>query len=139
VAEAVFKEFLAKKCLDLLKTHLRFQNTYKSKVGKNTNNTIPIHHSVLAWRIPGTRESDGLPSMGSHRVGHNWSDLAAALAAYIIVNLKGKYWNKKKKSFRGTSKRLTTYFFSRSWKTVISLSKLKSWKNVTAKLKLYDL
>ena len=34
--------------------------------------------SVLAWRIPGTEEPDGLPSMGSHRVGHDWSDLAAA-------------------------------------------------------------
>ena len=33
---------------------------------------------VLAWRIPGTGEPGGLPSMGSHRVGHNWSDLAAA-------------------------------------------------------------
>ena len=37
--------------------------------------------SVLAWRIPGTVEPGGLPSMGSHRVGHNWSDLAAAAAA----------------------------------------------------------
>ena len=36
------------------------------------------HSSVLAWRIPGTGEPGGLPSMGSHRVGHNWSDLAAA-------------------------------------------------------------
>ena len=36
------------------------------------------HSSVLAWRIPGTAEPDGLPSMGSHRVGHDWSDLAAA-------------------------------------------------------------
>ena len=34
--------------------------------------------SVFAWRIPGTREPGGLPSMGSHRVGHDWSDLAAA-------------------------------------------------------------
>ena len=34
--------------------------------------------SVLAWRIPGTGEPGGLPSMGSHRVGHAWSDLAAA-------------------------------------------------------------
>ena len=33
--------------------------------------------SVLAWRIPGTGEPGGLPSMGSHRVGHDWSDLAA--------------------------------------------------------------
>ena len=36
--------------------------------------------SVLAWRIPGMGEPGGLPSMGSHRVGHNWSDLAAAAA-----------------------------------------------------------
>ena len=36
------------------------------------------HSSVLAWRIPGTVEPGGLPSMGSHRVGHDWSDLAAA-------------------------------------------------------------
>jgi len=37
--------------------------------------------SVLAWRIPGTGEPGGLPSMGSHRVGQDWSDLAAAAAA----------------------------------------------------------
>ena len=36
------------------------------------------HSRVLAWRIPGTGEPGGLPSMGSHRVGHEWSDLAAA-------------------------------------------------------------
>ena len=36
------------------------------------------HSSVLAWRIPGTEEPGGLPPMGSHRVWHNWSDLAAA-------------------------------------------------------------
>ena len=34
------------------------------------------HSSVLAWRIPGTEEPGGLPSMGSHRVRHDWSDLA---------------------------------------------------------------
>ena len=32
---------------------------------------MATHSSVLAWRIPGTEEPDGLPSMGSHRVGHN--------------------------------------------------------------------
>ena len=36
--------------------------------------------SVLAWRIPGTGEPGGLPSMGSHRVGQDRSDLAAAAA-----------------------------------------------------------
>ena len=39
---------------------------------------MATHSSVLAWRIPGTVEPDGLPSMGLHRVGHDWSDLAAA-------------------------------------------------------------
>ena len=41
---------------------------------------MATHSGVLAWRIPGTGEPGGLPSMGSHRVGHNWSDLAAAAA-----------------------------------------------------------
>ena len=36
------------------------------------------HSSVLAWRIPGMGEPGGLPSLGLHRVGHNWSNLAAA-------------------------------------------------------------
>ena len=46
---------------------------------------MATHSSVLAWRIPGTGEPGGLPSMGSHRVGHNWSDLAAA--AYILTHV----------------------------------------------------
>ena len=41
---------------------------------------MATHSSILAWRIPGTEESVGLPSMGSHRVGHNRLDLAAAAA-----------------------------------------------------------
>ena len=41
---------------------------------------MATHSSVLAWRIPGTREPGGLPSVGSHRVGHDWSDLAVAAA-----------------------------------------------------------
>ena len=40
---------------------------------------MAAHSSVLAWRVPGTGEPGGLPFMGSHRVGHEWSDLAAAL------------------------------------------------------------
>ena len=43
---------------------------------------MATHSSILAWRIPGTGEPGGLPSMGSQRVGHDWSDLAAA--AYLI-------------------------------------------------------
>ena len=41
---------------------------------------MATHSSVLAWRIPGTGEPGGLPSMESHRVGPDWSDLAAAAA-----------------------------------------------------------
>ena len=50
------------------------------------------HSSVLAWRILGTGEPGGLPSMGSHRVGHDWSDLAVALRSkgpeLLIIVLK---------------------------------------------------
>ena len=42
---------------------------------------MATHSSVLAWRIPRTGEPGGLPSMGSYRVRHDWSDLAAAAAA----------------------------------------------------------
>ena len=50
---------------------------------------MATHSSVLAWRIPGTGEPGGLLSMGSHRVGHDWSDAAAAAAA-----AEGKKWRK---------------------------------------------
>ena len=42
---------------------------------------MATHSSILAWRIPRTKEPSGLLSMGSHRVGHNRSDLAAVTAA----------------------------------------------------------
>ena len=41
---------------------------------------MATHSSVLGWRIPGTGEPVGLPSMGSHRVRHDCSDLAAAVS-----------------------------------------------------------
>ena len=43
---------------------------------------MATHSSVLAWRIPGTGKPGGLLSMGSHRVGHDWRDLAAAAVPY---------------------------------------------------------
>ena len=45
---------------------------------------MAIHSSVLAWRIPGTGEPGGLLSMGSHRVRHDWSNLAAAAAPSFL-------------------------------------------------------
>ena len=60
---------------------------------------MATHSSVLAWRIPGTGEPGRLPSVVSHRVGHDWSDLAtaaaaaAATAAAGIMKLQGqKQW-----------------------------------------------
>ena len=47
---------------------------------------MAMHSSVLAWRIPGTGGPGGLPSMESHRVGHDWTDLAAT--ADSLKNLK---------------------------------------------------
>ena len=44
---------------------------------------MATHSSVLAWRIPGMGKPGGLPSMGSHKVGHDWSNLAAAAAASL--------------------------------------------------------
>ena len=44
--------------------------------------SMATHSSVLAWRIPGMGEPGGLLSMGLHRVGHDWSDLAAGLSIF---------------------------------------------------------
>ena len=53
---------------------------------------MATHSSVLAWRIPGMAEPGGLLSMGSHRVGHDWSDLTAA-AAKRVHKIQYYYWN----------------------------------------------
>ena len=46
---------------------------------------MATHSSVLAWRIPGIKEPGGLPSMGSHRVGRDWRDLAAAAVSSMCA------------------------------------------------------
>ena len=50
---------------------------------------MATHSSILAWRIPGMGEPGGLPSIGLHRVGHDWSDLAAASEADWWVRPEG--------------------------------------------------
>ena len=57
---------------------------------------MATHSSVLALRIPGTGEPGGLPSMGSHRVRHDWSDLAAAVSEsdfsqYYTTKFRNKF------------------------------------------------
>ena len=49
---------------------------------------MATHSSVPAWRIPGMGEPGGLPSMGSHRVGHNWSYLAAAAVNTVTKSVQ---------------------------------------------------
>ena len=58
---------------------------------------VATHSSVLAWRIPGTGEPGGLPSMGPHRVGYDWSDLAAAAAVakyFKVITRITQFWAK---------------------------------------------
>ena len=60
---------------------------------------MATHSSILAWRIPGTEEPGGPPSMGSHRVGHNWGDLAAA-AATLLSSERHRYVYTNKYSWK---------------------------------------
>ena len=72
----------------------------KTRTTKTINGWLPgvsekamaTHSSTLAWKIPWMGEPGGLPSMGSHRVGHDWSDLAAAAAAQVYSS-DDKIWN----------------------------------------------
>ena len=68
---------------------------------------MATHSSVLAWRIPGMVEPGGLQSMGWHRVGHDWSNLVAAAAAFLMVQLSHLYMT------TGKTIALTTWTFLR--------------------------
>ena len=63
---------------------------------------MATHSSVLAWRIPGTAEPDGLPSMGSHRARHDRGDLAAAVAEIKIAPVPQRAAQKGYKNEAGT-------------------------------------
>ena len=62
---------------------------------------MATHSSVLAWRIPGSGEPGGLPSMGLHRVGHDWSDLAAAAAAHTVISHRYRWYRFMHRYFGG--------------------------------------
>ena len=64
---------------------------------------MATHSSVLAWRIPGTGEPGGLPSMGLHRVRHDWNDLAAVAAgAYLMRSKRVSYnWEDRGEANKG--------------------------------------
>ena len=52
---------------------------------------MTTHSIILAWRLPGTEEPSGLSSVGSHRVEHDWSDLAAAAARSFLAQIL-EFW-----------------------------------------------
>ena len=82
---------------------------------------MATHSSVLAWRIPWTGKPGGLPSMGSHRVGHDWSDLV-----YIVYNkiCTASIWGKQ---FRWNDTRITKYRYS-----VFTIRKIQHCQNFSS-------
>ena len=91
---------------------------------------MATHSSVIAWWISGTGEPGGLPSVGLHRVGHEWSDLAAA-AAYLMK------WNVTKMIFESNlwGAHKGAYFYERYIPTSLrskncgDFSCFKKWEN----------
>ena len=76
---------------------------------------MATHSSVLAWRIPGTAEPGRLLSMGSHRVGHDWSDLAAAAAAAAAAFL---FFKIKKEDAGGEQDLKEINMMTKVWGTI---------------------
>ena len=78
---------------------------------------MATHSSVLAWRIPGTGEPGGLPSLGSHRVGNGWSDLAAIAACHSLKEISPGC------SLEGLMLKLKLQYFGHLMQRVDSLEK----------------
>ena len=71
-------------CSHEIKRHLLLGRKIMTNLDNILEKEMATQSSVLAWGIPGTGEPGGLPSMGSHRVRHDWSNLAAAAADNIL-------------------------------------------------------
>ena len=77
---------------------------------------MATHSSILAWRIPGTGEPGGLPSMGSQRVGHDCSDLAAAAVGEAEGDRgAGQSVTQRPLSTQGEPEPFPSSFQARSW------------------------
>ena len=113
---------------------------------------MATHSSVLAWRIPGTGEPGGLLSMGSHRVGHDWSDLAAAaLVAQNIMKLSAmqETWVWSLGCKDPLEKGMATHYSilawriprdrGASWATVMGLQRVRhGWSNLACSTHIGD-
>ena len=82
---------------------------------------MATHSSVLAWRIPGTGKPGGLPSMGSHRVGHDWSDLAAAAAWKESYEQSRQHIKNQRHHFTNKSP------YSQSYSFPVVMCRCESW------------
>ena len=91
---------------------------------------MATHSSILAWRIPGTEEPGGLPSMGSHRVGHNWSDLAAAAAEGRAIALHSSMlaWKMPWTEEPGGLKSMGSLRVRHDWGTSLSFFTFMHWR-----------
>ena len=84
---------------------------------------MATHSSVLAWRIPGTEEPGGLPSMGSHRVGHDkrLSSSSSSISSDRAQNIHWEDW-----CWSGSSNTLATWYEeSTYWKRPLMLGKIE--------------
>jgi len=100
---------------------------------------MATHSSVLAWRIPGMGEPGELPSMGLHRVRHDWSDLAAAAAAAALLHC---WWECNWCNHCGNSLKVSSHMIrhisrkdaNANWKKICAPGALftmgKTWKQL---------
>ena len=105
----------------------------KDNLGCILEKAMATHSSVLVWRIPGTGEPGGLLSMVSHRVRHDWSDLAAAAAAAGCILRSACLIGKFRVISLGRKKPQTRYFIV----SVINANKLIQTKLCFSKLYIH--
>ena len=74
----------------MVKNLLTMQEIWVWSLGQEDalEDSMATHFSVLSWRIPWTEEAGGLQSMGLHRAGHDWSDLAQHVVETFIQILQ---------------------------------------------------
>ena len=92
---------------------------------------MATHSSILAWRIPRTAEPGGLLSMGSHRVGHDWSDLAAAALQWekaMAPHSSTLAWKIPWAEEAGRLQSMGSLRVSHNWATSLSLFTFMHWR-----------
>ena len=90
---------------------------------------MATHSSVLAWRIPVTGEPGGLPSMGLHRVRHDWSDLLNSNSSFVLFFFELTIY------YVYISMLLSTFWFIVSWNCLLHRTEspsVKRWNQCLA-------